>query len=112
MPVLPHDIADLYLAPVVLELDARIVELGLLTPAELRIRVAIDGDRLDQSRDQREIGLLATIKHFIDCRGWVLLWDPRGIRVTRASNSIVLGVPPTFRQYLDGLAASLDDLVA
>jgi hypothetical protein len=104
MPVLPRDIADLYLAPVMLELDARIIELGLLSPAELRVRVAIESDRLDQTRDQREIGLLATVEHFIDCRGWTLLWEPRGIRVTRAGNSIVLGVPPTFGQYIYGTA--------
>ena len=45
MATRPHDLTDLYLAPVVLTVDARIAELGRLDQAKLAYKIAT-GKRL------------------------------------------------------------------
>jgi len=60
MTELPHDIADLYLAPVALEVDARITELATLTDEKLAVQVAIESDEPDWSVDLRKVALLRT----------------------------------------------------
>ncbi len=102
MPVLPHDAADLLLAPVVLELDARITELSELGRYALSLHVALVSNRPDSTRAQRESGLLTAVSHFIDCHDWKLSWDPRGIKVSHSAHEVVLGVPSNFREYLEG----------
>ncbi len=102
MPKIPHDPVDLYLAPVVLAVDARITELGSLDAEELARTVAIEGDRPDWDRGMRVTGLLTTIGRMIDCHGWELAWDPRGVRLAHQQHSVVLGVPDTLRHYVEG----------
>ena len=102
----PRDVADLYLAPVLLALDARLDELGALDVDELAERVALDSDQPDWTRELREHGLLRTIQHMIDLHGWKVSWDPRGLRVSHEQSRIVLGVPPVFAGYVDGRIAS------
>ena len=106
MTTLPHDLSDLHLAPVVLALDARISELSLLDVQELTERVALESDLADWTRDMRISGILETLSHFIDCHGWTLSWDPRGVRVERGLNGVVLGVGPSLVEYVDGAAAA------
>jgi hypothetical protein len=108
VPNMPHDISDLHLAPVVLAIDARITELAELDLESLALRVALEGDCPEWSRHDRERGLLESARHFIDCRGWVLSWDPRGIRLSHDEHSVVLGVPPTFVDYLSGARPARD----
>jgi hypothetical protein len=100
MATLPHDISDLYLAPVVLALDGRIEELGKLDAEALAATVALDSDRPDRSRYEREAGLLAAVGYLIDRQGWELSWDPRGIRLTHGKHALVLGVPGSFTEFL------------
>jgi hypothetical protein len=100
MTRVPHDFDDLHLAPVLLALDDRLNELSLLDEFELMRRVALDSDRPDWTREQRERSLLMTIGRFIDCHGWGLTWAPRGLRVAHDSHSVVLGCPPVFEEYL------------
>lgn len=102
MTTLPHDLSDLHLAPVVLALDARIAELSLLDVHELTQRVALESNLADWTRQMRISGVLETVSHLIDCHGWALAWDPRGIRVERGLNSLVLGVGPTLIEYVEG----------
>jgi hypothetical protein len=102
MAVLPHDISDLYLAPVVLALDAQIEELSQLDVDQLARRVALEANTAGWTRDQRESGLLEAIRHVIDCHDWQLAWDSRGVRLTHDQHRLVLGVPATFGQYLSG----------
>lgn len=102
MYTLPHDVTDLHLAPVLLALDARLSEMSLLDLDELVQRVAIDGDCPDWTEDMRRSGLLDTVQHFIDMRGWKLSWDPRGLRIKHGRHHVVLGIPDTFRNYIDG----------
>jgi hypothetical protein len=102
MPTLPHDISDLHLAPVLLALDARIDELGQLDVEQLTWRVALATNGHGWTREERDAELLEAIGHLIDCHDWTLSWDPRGLRLTHGDNSLVLGVPATFAEYLSG----------
>ncbi len=45
MPVLPHDAADLYLAPLLLVLDERLEELSRLDLDQLHVHVGLVSDR-------------------------------------------------------------------
>jgi hypothetical protein len=102
----PRDVADLYLAPVVLALDARLDELGALDTEELAERVALDADSPDWSLEMRQSGLLRTVEHMIDLHGWTLSWHPRGLRMVHETSSLVLGVPSVFASYLEGRVAT------
>ena len=102
MPTLPKDLIDLQLAPVVLAIDRRLDELELLDLRELRMRVALDAAQPDGSRALRKAALLETVTHLIDLRGWSLGWNDRGIRLVHQWHHVTLGVPATFRAYLEG----------
>jgi hypothetical protein len=104
---LPHDVSDLYLAPVVLSIDAKLDDLATLDPRALAQRVAIESNLPDWNREARERALLESILHFVDSRGWTVAWDPRGLRLSHADHSLVLGVPANLAQYLDGVAAGV-----
>jgi hypothetical protein len=102
MVAMPHDISDLYLAPVVLALNDRIKELSTLSMSELAEHVALVSDTADWTRELREAALLDAVQHGIECHHWELSWDDRGIRMTHDDHELVLGVPATFTQYLAG----------
>jgi len=104
---LPHDVPDLYLAPVVLSIDAKLDDLATLGPRALAQRVALETNLPDWSREDRERALLESIQHLIDCRGWTATWDPRGLRLSHADHCLVLGVPANLAEYLSGAAASV-----
>lgn len=101
MTTRPHDISDLYLAPVVLAVEARLEELAKLDAGQLAYEVALASDARDFTRLMREDALLRTIQHLIDTHNWVLSWDARGLRLSHDTHTLVLGVPATFREYLD-----------
>ena len=100
MTTRPHDITDLYLAPVVLAVDARIAELGRLDRNALAYEVALESDSPDFTRAMREQALIRTITHMIDQHAWEFSWDERGLRLTHDAHTFVLGVPAVFRDYL------------
>lgn len=102
MVALPHDGPDLFLAPVVLDVDARVAELGRCDREVLRERIALVSDTADWTRELREIALLKTVGRDVDCHGWQLSWDVRGIRLSHDRHQVVLGVPPSFVQFLAG----------
>jgi len=97
----PHDVTDLYLAPVALAVDARIEELGQLDRDRLAYEVALESDSPDFTRAMREEALLRTITHLIDVHDWTFSWDPRGVRMSHDAHTFVLGIPAIFREYLD-----------
>ena len=101
MAGMPHDITDLYLAPVVLTVDARIEELGRLDKDGLTYEVALESDSPDFTRAMREEALLRTVTHLIDTHDWEFSWDPRGLRLTHDAHTFVLGIPAVFRAYLE-----------
>lgn len=102
MPVLPHDTADLYLAPLLLVLNERLEELSRLELDQLHAHVGLVSDQPDWSREIREAGLLEAVRHTIDCHDWALSWHPRGLRVSHGKHEVVLGTPATFPAYLEG----------
>lgn len=97
----PHDITDLYLAPVVLGLDARINELAALSAADLARQVALESDEADWTAEMRGDALLRTVAHLVDLHGWALAWNARGIQMSHDRHSLVLGVPASFHHYID-----------
>ncbi len=99
---IPHDLTDLYLAPVTLQLDARIQSLGPLPVEELARRVALESDSADYTEEARADGLMRTLTRAIPLHGWDLSWDPRGLRLSHAGHTLVLGVPGAFQEYLAG----------
>ena len=101
MPARPHDISDLYLAPMALEVDARIEELGRLDKERLAYEVALEADTPDFTREMREGGLIRTITHLIETHHWDFSWDPRGLRLSHEAHTFVLGIPAVFVQYLE-----------
>jgi hypothetical protein len=101
----PHNLADLYLAPVLLAVDARIEELGRLDKDQLAYEVALESDSPDLTSGMREKALIRTIAHLIDCHDWELSWDPRGLRLTHDGHTFVVGVPAVFLEYLRGTPA-------
>jgi hypothetical protein len=100
MAAKPHDLPDLYLAPVVLAVDARIEELGRLDKDGLAYEVALESDEPDFTRRMREEALIRTLTHLIDPHGWEFRWDPRGLRLTHDGHTFVLGIPAVFLEYL------------
>ncbi len=106
MAARPHDLTDLYLAPVVLAVDARIEELGRLDKNGLAYEVALESDTPDFTRRMREEALIRTVTHLIDSHDWDFSWDPRGLRLTHQAHTFVLGIPAVFRDYLQDSPAA------
>ena len=106
MATRPHDLTDLYLAPVVLAVDARIEELGRLDKNGLAYEVALESDSPDFTRRMREEALIRTVTHLIDSHDWEFSWDMRGLRLTHDAHTFVLGIPAVFRDYLQDRAAA------
>ena len=79
----PHDVTDLYLAPVLLAVDARIEELGKLDKDALTYEVALESNALDRTRQMREDALIRTITHLTETHHWEL-----SFAVLRPDNSI------------------------
>ena len=96
----PHDVADLYLAPVLLAVDARIEELGKLDKAALAYEVALESDLPAITRQLREEALIRAITHLTDTHHWTFSWDPRGLRMTHDAHTFVLGIPAVCLDYL------------
>ena len=98
----PHDVTDLYLAPVLLAVDAKIEELGKLDKDGLAYEVALESNSLDATRQMREEALIRTITHLTETHHWEFSWDFRGLRLTHDAHTFVLGIPAVFHDYLGG----------
>ena len=96
----PHDVTDLYLAPVLLAVDARIEELGQLDEGGLAYEVELESDLPGITRQMREEALMRAITHLTDTHHWTFSWDPRGLRLTHHAHTFVLGLPPVCLDYL------------
>ena len=99
---MPHDLSDLYLAPVLLAVDARLEELAKLDVDALANAVAVASDRPDWTREMRAEALLRTIGHLIEDHSWTMALDPRGLRLTHDQHTVVLGTPSSFDAFLGG----------
>jgi len=67
MTQLPHDLADLYLAPVALKLDGRPDELARLTAHDLGRHVALASKEADWTVEMRRDAVLRTVAHAWIC---------------------------------------------
>jgi hypothetical protein len=106
---LPHDLTDLYLAPVALSLDAVLEEWGALDQDDLAFKASpYAGIRPEWTRDDRAEALLAAVAYSVDCHEWSLSWHPRGLMLTHKGHRFVLGVPANFREFLEGDASDTE----
>ena len=106
---LPHDVTDLYLAPIALSLDAVLEEWGALDQDDLAFKASpFAGIRPGWTRDDRAEALLAAVAYSVDCHEWSLSWHPRGLMVTHKEHRFVLGVPANFREFLEGDAPDIE----
>lgn len=96
----PHDVTDLYLAPVLLAVDARLEELGQLDKRRLAYEVALESDLPDITRQMREEALMRAITHLTDTHHWAFSWDPRGLRMSHDAHTFVLGLPAALIDFL------------
>ena len=101
MAAIPRDIKDLYLAPVVLSIDALLEEFGRLGQEDLLKRIHADSRLADGDRAMREAGLIQTLRLDSDTHGWEFLIDERGVRLRHAEHTFVLGIPNSVREVLD-----------
>ncbi len=102
MTAMPHDATDLYLAPVLLAVDARIERLGKLDLDRLAYEVALESDSPGITQHMRQEALIRTITYLVDVHHWEFSWAPRGLRMTHDAHTFVLGVPAVFLDYLEG----------
>lgn len=98
--IIPHDLTDLYLAPVLLAVEARIEQLSKLDPTELALEVALSSDAPDWTRRWREQALAAAVGHLIDLHGWELTADTRGLRLAHRRRSVMIALPMQIEAYL------------
>jgi hypothetical protein len=103
MPTVPRDYTDLFLAPVALNVEQRLEELGALDREQLHRRIVVDTDREAVDREARTADVVASLTRLLDMHGWVAEWDDRGVRLTSGARSLVLGIPRNVAAYVDEL---------
>lgn len=103
---MPHDLVDLRLAPVALELDKALQELGAYNARSLAYQIMLVTNRSEpdlSGTDERQELLLRTVTQFIDLHGWTVTWDPRGVRLRHGDHTMVLGVSRSIRRFVEGV---------
>ena len=96
----PHDITDLYLAPVALGIDDEIQRLDQLSEEKLLLHVVLVTDREPRTLAERRSYFIDAVTRYHDLHGWVVSWDPRGLRVSHDEHTLVLGLPPNVSAFL------------
>lgn len=102
MAARPHDVTDLYLAPVALGLDHRLEELADLSDEEVQYRVILGSDREPRNAAEREEALVEALTRGLELHGWHVSRNPRGIMVAHDTYGLVLGLPANLLSYLNG----------
>ena len=100
MRTVPHDLDDLLLAPVALQVEDRLVELGALGRDELPSRLALDSDLPGWDVERRTQQVLVSVRRDLELHGWELSWDPRGIRLRHGVHALLLGLPASLVDYV------------
>lgn len=96
----PHDPSDLLLAPVALQVDAKLQALSGMSREKLARHLALEIDRDPRTQEQRAKDVVDAATNLIDMNGWTAAWDERGIRLTHGRHSLVLGVSATLVEYV------------
>ena len=102
MTARPHDVSDLYLAPVALDIDRRIEEMSGLSVEEVRLRVILGTDFEPRNAGERADALFKTLTSGLELHSWQTSRKPRGLRLSHDAYSLVLGLPANLISYLDG----------
>ncbi|NYJ03749.1 hypothetical protein [Petropleomorpha daqingensis] len=105
MPNPPRDYADLFLAPVALEIDQRLEDLAGLDRDALHQRVVLATNSEARDRAGRAHDVVGSLTHVLDLHGWTAGWDDRGIRLAHHTHTLVLGVPRNVVAYVEELPA-------
>ena len=105
MPTSPHDYADLFLAPVALQLDQRLQALADLDRDDLHERVVLETNSEAPDRARRARDLVESVTRLLDLHGWTAGWDDRGVRLSHDKHAFVLGVPRNVTAYVEELPA-------
>jgi len=96
----PRDSTDLHLAPVALQVDAKIQELSGKTREELAYHLASEIDRNPRTEEQRAKDIVDAVTHLVAMSGWTAAWDSRGVRLSNGRHSLVIGVGAEVAQYI------------
>lgn len=99
--VRPHDITDLYLAPVVLAIDSELEALRGKSYDDIVMYVALATNREPRTRSEKRKYFIEAVTKFHDLHGWVVSCHPRGLRLTHDDHQIVLGLPLPVYSYLE-----------
>ena len=99
--VRPHDITDLYLAPVVLAIDAELEALRGKGYEDVALYIALATNREPTSRSEKRKYFIEAVTKFIELHGWDVTCHPRGLRLTHDGHQIVLGLPLPVYSYLE-----------
>ena len=103
MPTSPHDLADLFLAPVALQVDQRLEEFGTLERDALHERVGLETNSTARLRSHRAKDVVASVTRLLELHGWSVCWDDRGVRLSHERHTLVLGVPGNVLSYVNEL---------
>lgn len=101
MATLPRDVADLALAPLVLQLDRQLASYSALNADEIHLRVSLEVDADPHFAPARRECVLDALTRYVDTHGWDLSWTTRGLRLHHDTRSVTLGVPPSLAGYLE-----------
>lgn len=102
MTIRPHDIVDLYLAPVALSVDANLQSLSGLSSEKIGGEVALVTNLDPRDTDERRRAVLETVTHLVEMHGWSASWHERGLQLSHEEHRLVLGIPPSLHTYLGG----------
>jgi hypothetical protein len=95
----PHDISDLYLAPVTLAIDAALENWTASSADEVSFDVALRTNSDPKTPGERSAALLEALAQ-PEMHGWVVSLDSRGVVLAHDEHRITLGVPDGVRSYL------------
>jgi hypothetical protein len=96
----PRDIADLYLAPVALAIEAELGTLTDLTHHQLLGYIALTTNHQPRSVEERRVDFVDAVTFHLDLHGWRVTVHPRGLQLANGEHTLVLGLPSTVASYL------------
>ena len=97
---LPRDLADLELAPIALQVDRRLEQLGQLSNRELVLEIAAGTDH-DPVPGRCASLLLELLVRDLHLHAWSLTWCDRGLRLSHDRRELVLGLSPGLRDFIE-----------
>lgn len=97
----PNNKIDLLLAPVALEIDARLQSLGEMDAEALNFRIALEGNVDLSNASMIHEGVIEASTNGINMHHWLASIDVRGLRLSHDDHTLVLGFPKNIRDLLN-----------